>query len=1359
MRIYTLLYIVLLLLFTNIHAQNEPIISLTEVSQEGGVAITSVMCINEDNNGFIWFGTNNGLFRYNSNDIKKYSYSQSNPHSISTNRINKILTNNNGQLLIATENGLCKYNTDLDNFSRLDILDKQNRPIGINIASITQTLNGDYWLVDSKGLAKINPNLSHAEYIEIDEQNTSRARLLYKDNSDNIWVVYQDGRIYFKTKETSEFRLFSKGISGLPRTMFVNDGKVWIGYDKDGLLCFDINGNILRHYNVENEFPSDQIRSVIMSNDNKLWVATYKGIVIIKGLDIIKEITPENHPNLPHHSIWSLYKDTNNIVWIGTWLGGLSYYSEFKNSVTHFKQSNKNNLKTDDIITAFAPDPNNVDIWIGAESGSLYKYNQQTNQTTKNDVLYNKNRVKNIKSLVFDENNTLWIGTRDDGILYKNENENKFTQLKTPFKIGLQVLCMLPEKNGIWISDYQQGVFYYSFLDKTFKQYKHNPLDKTSISNNHIRKIIRDRKDNLWFATEKGLNLMSKDSHKFTHFFHSDVDSNSLSDDYIYSISEDSNGDLWIGTNGSGLDKLNIASMTFEHHSTKNGLPGDEIYSILEDVNSNLWLATNNGICKFYPKENKVLTFGHIDGIYNNSFTPNAGLLSNTGLMFFGGSNGFVYYKPNDILIRNTIKPRPIITNFFIGNEEVLPKQENNILFTNISNTENIKLDYSQKSFSFRFVANNYIDPDKNRFKYRLINFNDDWIETNINGSAVFTNVPPGKYTFEIIASNNDGIWNERPKTLEIFIAPPIWGRWYAFLFFGLITLSTMLYLRKQTINRQKLKNEIQLEKLKNESEENLHQLKLQFFTNITHEFRTPLTLILGPVNGLLNSFEKESHAFNQLNLIKNNSERLLRLINRILDFRKIDAGKLKLSPVHKDVISFTKDIFNCFSELARLRNIEYNFKSDTNSIKIDFDPEKLDKIIFNILSNAFKYSNDGSKIELIIKNNRETKLEFIESNEVAIGDLNINEFIEISICDTGVGISKENLSHIFERFYHTTIESAHGTGIGLNLSKEYLDLHKGKLKVNSVVKKGTIFSIYLPHKQEGPFNKIENLKNYIDEENSTKPNIIAFQERIEQTEDLYHDSLILIVEDNIELLNYLGYVLGHHFKVIKTKNGIEALEQTHSLFPDIIISDIMMPEMDGIELCETIKKDIRTSHIPVILLTALESVKNRISGLTSGADAYISKPFDDKLLITQIINLLESRKVLRESFVNIDDVWSKNVGEMDMDKKLILKAVQVVEKNISNIDFTVETLASELNLSRTTLHRKLKSLTDQSATEFIRYERLKHAVKLLQSGNFRMNEVSLAVGFNSHNYFSTSFKKQYGMTPSEFIKRKNYKN
>lgn len=1334
-----------------VYASATPRIPLTKVSPKGGVAITSVMCINEDYLGFIWFGTNNGLFKYNTHNIKRYSYSQSDTNTIPTNRINTILNDAKGQLYIATENGICIYQPDQDNFKRIAIKDNYNHSIGTEITNLLQTNNGSYWMLDEVGIAKLDLQTYTAEYIKFDIAN-SRPRLLYKDSADNLWVVFQNGSIYFKQPDSNNFSLFSKGLQGFPRAFFKNDKNIWVGYDQDGLLCFDLQGNLIKHYSVDNNFISNRIRSVVEAEDGNIWVGTYNGIAIINNLTLVKTLQTSNSTHLPNQSVWSLYKDSNDIIWIGTWLGGLCYYSEYNKSVSHTSQLNSNTNNSHYVVSSFAQDPDSVHIWIGTEEGLLSRYNQLTRRNIEIDVRVADELVKNIRCLAFDKNERLWIGTRGDGVIYKDKHQDIFKQLTTPFETGLQTLSILPVDNGIWVSDYQQGVFFYSFEDKNFTRYQHNPLNINTISDKHVRKIIEDQKGNIWFATQNGLNLLKKGSNNFIHYFHIIGDSMSLAEDYNYCMLESNNGDIWLGTNGSGLDKLNISTLKFEHYTKKDGLPGNDIYSIIEDEQLNLWLSTDNGICKFNPEKKEVITFGQIDGIYNNSFIPNAALNSYYNIMFFGGSNGFVNFRPKDILTSNTIVPQTILTNCYIQNELILPKQENEILLNSISQTKEIKLSHSQNSFSFSFVAVNYINPDNNKFKYRLVGFNDSWIETGNYNKAIFTNIPAGKYIFEVKACNNDGLWNNKNTTkLNIKISRPIWNMWFAYIFYIAIILAVLLYLRRESLNRQKLKTQFELEKVKRESEENLNHAKLQFFTNISHEFRTPLTLIMGPVNRIINNYKLDNKLQGQLDLIKNNSERLLRLINQILDFRKIEAGQLKFTPTNSDLVDCCKGVFRCFNEHAKHRSFNYIFEANSPKLNIDIDTEKVDKIVFNILSNAFKYTPDEGKIVLSIKTHSNASTDKNDA-DYSFGDAQLNEFIEISVSDNGNGIEKDKLAKIFERFYQLENTNIEGSGIGLALAKEYINIHRGVLLINSAVNKGTTVRVRLPIRQTATDTNKTLEASLVYNDKQTIPETYSPEENLVNTESKYRDSLILIVEDNNELLDYLANVLGDNFKVVKAKNGMEGLEMVNSTFPDLIISDIMMPKMDGIELCESIKKDIQTSHIPVILLTALETIKDRISGLNSGADAYVSKPFSDKLLIAQIINLLESRKKLRESFADINDEWQTDSTFMDMDNKLILKAIEVAEANLLNSEFTIDNLADELNLSRTTLHRKLKSLTNQSATEFIRHIRLKKAVKLLQLKTHKVNEVGYAVGFNSHNYFTTSFKKQFGVSPSEYV-------
>lgn len=1349
-----LILIFTLLTFNGISVQVLPEISLTRVTPEGGVGYTSVMCIEEDKNGFIWFGTNNALFRYDTREIKRYSNSKSDANSIPINRINKIYNDQNNRLFIATEKELCLYNPVSDNFTRLNIHDHLNRKSGMNIESLVQTDDSTFWITDARGLAVVNMNQQKSVYVTVDN-NTSRPRLISTDKNGNLCIVYNDGNIYIKERNKMVFNHFGKGLDEVARSLYLDESGVWIGYDEKGLLCFNSEGKQTAYFTEENGLPSNKVRSIVKSSEGDLWIGTYGGIAILDDLAIKTTININKNQELANHSTWSLYKDSKNNIWIGTWLGGLYIHSNYHNSFSYYVQANDKNSVSNNVISSFALDPDNTNIWISTEGGSLNRLNQKTRVFTEVPVLINDIICNNIKSLAFDNNGTLWIGTYKNGLVYKKKNDENFSQLINPESSGFQVLDIFPVEDGIWVSDYTRGVYFYSFKSKNFKRFQHDPYDIHSISNNDVRQILEDRNGDMWFATQNGLNKLKKGGTDFIHYHHSENNPNGISDNFIYSLYEDNEGILWIGTNGKGLNKFIPETGIFEQFSSEDGLPGNDIYTIIEDSEQNLWLATENGICRFTKKTGETKIFKNLEGVYNNSFNPNAGFMAPNGEVFLGGSNGFVSFKPNTIK-QNPVPPKAIITHFYVNNKEIIPTQNNKILTENIDETENLKLLYKENSFSFRFVANNFINPRRNFFKYRLYNFSEEWIETDENGQAIFTNIPPGDYVFEVKACNNDGIWNDNPTQLNIRIIPPVWRTWYAYLFYVVIIVFSILYFRQQTINRQKLKSQIELEKIRRENEEKLHQMKLQFFTNISHEFRTPLTLIRGPVNRLLKSRKKEVGISKQLNLIKNNTDRMLRLVNQIMDFRKINSGKLELKPVHADIVSFCKDVFDCFTEHAKSRNFDFLFRTDMKELKMDFDPEKLDKIIFNVLSNAFKYSPDGGRIELSLKSNPVPQRKTDEVKEKIIVDEKPGDFVEIIISDTGKGIPEENLVKIFERFYQSGEENQ-GSGIGLALTKNYIELHRGSLKIISEEQAGTILKICLPKKQAYTLSDSGTETQEQREAVSMERHSFDMLKK-EKTREQNQDALILIVEDNTDLLNYLTELLGEHFRVSKTTNAKEALEQVHSLFPDIIVSDVMMPGINGFQLCEQVKQDIRSSHIPVILLTALDTVKDQLSGLHSGADAYISKPFNEDLLLAHIDNLLESRKSLRNWFSNNTEKWEENLESLDLDKKLISKAIKVVEANLTNFDFSVEMLATELHLSRTHLHRKLKSLTNQSATEFIRYVRLKNAVKLLLNGKYKVNEIGYAVGFNSHNYFTKSFKKYYGMSPSEFIREnKNF--
>ncbi len=1331
-----------------------PQISIHKVTPEGGVTYSQVTSIIEDDNGFIWFSTYNGLFHYNSIEIKKYSYSQNDPFSISANRINQLFKDSQGKIWVATQNGLCVYDPKKDNFERYTIRSQFDNYIGNNITSFFQDENKNYWFTDENGIGTINLKNKRAVYKNISNKTST---IIYATiNSDNtIWVFFEDGDIYFRHKESNSFQFFGKGLKNTIRTVLFDNDLIWIGYSTEGILCLD-NKNAKEVHKftsssktVSSKLPSNQVRSLIKDDNNQIWAATFEGIAIINNKKVVDIVNKEKYSEIPFHSIWNLYKDSQQNIWIGTWMGGLAFHSKYNKSFQHYKHSSSKKSLSNNIVSCFAQLPDKNDLLIGTDDGDINLFNPEKNEFSIKYIVYEKDTIQNIKSLAYDENETLWIGTYGNGVLYKTKSEKKFKRLTPPFETGFQAFDILPVKDGVWVSDYPLGVYHYNYTSKLFTRYQHNPLDVKSISNNRIKDIIQDKDENLWFATENGLNFLKKGSSQFKHLFYQELNPKSISFNHINCLYIDKNDYLWLGTNGQGLNKLDPKTGNSKHYTFNKGLQGNEVFSILEDQNQNLWITTENGVCKLNTQTDEIQFFNKDNSIGNNHFYPKAALASRNGELYFGGSNGIIRFSPYQIE-KNPIPPKVTIIQLLINNQKISPKSENGILKDNIENTQSLKLNYKQNYISFLFASSNYISPQKTEFKYRLVNFSNQWINNDFNGKAYFTNVPPGKYIFEVKAANNDGIWNEIPSRIFIEITPPFWLTWYAYLFYCLLFITSIYFFRRQVINKQKLKSEIEMGKIVKETEKKLYQMKLQFFTNISHEFRTPLTLIQGPVNRLIKAGTNNDISNKQLTLIKNNTDRLLRLINQFLDFRRVDHSKLKLTTMHTDIIAFCKNVFDCFEEHANHRDIKFNFLSNKSNLNMDFDTDKLDKVLVNLISNAFKYSPDNSSIVLQIKYNEKTKRNQDWSHH-SIGDNLYEDFVEISISDSGYGVPTEQLPQIFERFFQIEENNNSGTGIGLSLSTNYISLHKGQLLVSSSEGNGTVFYIYLPIHQKGTTHKKfkSELKPYISEFTSE-----PILDSVNYSKDAENqDSLILIVEDNPELLEFLSDSLNTHYKVAKSKNGKEAYDLALSLNPDLIISDIMMAKMNGVELCHKIKNDINTSHIPFILLTALDSVQDKISGIDSGADAYIPKPFSEDFLIVRINNLLHSRKMLRNLFSSQMKEWNEHPNVLNLDKRLLLKAIKIIEENITNSEFSIEDLANNLNLSRSHLHRKLKSLTNQSASEFIRSIRLKNAINLMKEGDLMIKEIGYAVGFNSHNYFTKAFKKQYGITPSEFVK------
>jgi signal transduction histidine kinase/DNA-binding response OmpR family regulator/streptogramin lyase len=1337
-------------------ASEEPNYSFSRITPEGGFVNSEITCIVEDNLGVIWFGTKNGLYNYNSIEIKEFKHTRGDLTTIPSNRIRDIYKDSSGKLWISTNDGICQYNPQKRNFRQLNIKDSNNQNIKNTWIVLFEDNNHTFWFSNRDFFGTLDLEDEKAHIYNIGQKQNEISQIKYNEQDHSIWVFYTDGEIYVKKKDEKDFKLFTTIPDHQVYTVLFVKDNIWISFAHHGVICLSADGNIQHQYNSKNpseekRLPHDNSRNIIQVKENTLWVATYEGIAVIEDFQVKNIVQQEKYPIIPHHSIWSLFKDSQNNIWVGTWKGGLCFHNGYNSQFQHYNVSSSNNSINDNYINCIIGIPNSNGLLIGTQNGGINKYDLNTNKFSQLPIYYNNERIKNIKSLAFDPEETLWIGSHNDGIFYKKKGSNVFKRLIPPFPEGIQAFHLQPTKNGIWVCNYPNGVYFYNFTTQEFKEFHHDPMDIHSISSNKVRQIYIDSESNLWFATEQGLNLLKKGTSEFIHFFYHKDNPKSISGDFIFAIAEDTNGNIWVGTNGYGLNKINIKTLEAEHFTTDEGIPGNEIYTIIADSEHHFWIATDHGLCRFNPYSYEVQSYSDKED-FTMSFLPASAFTKNGQELFFGGSNGFIRFAPGRIL-KNPNPPKVNINDLLINNETILPNTINGILKKEIWETTFIKLNYKQNTIGFRIINNNYINPKKNKYKYRLIGLSNNWIYTDWLGKVDFYNLSPGLYTFEVMAGNNSGVWSNESTKIRIRITPPWWFSWYAYTAYTLLFIFIIYWYRKVLINRHKLIAEVEVEKVKNQSNEQIHQMKLQFFTNISHEFRTPLTLIRGPLKKLIKNETKPESAY-LLNLINSNTNRLLLLVNQFLDFRKAETGNTKLKLINDDIVSFSQNIFSVFKFLAEQQSIEYSFQSEIENLSIDFDAEKLDKVLYNLLSNAFKHTPENGTISVKVDKEEINKSILTDDSfSFVTGDVTDGTYVSITVFDSGCGISHEILPNIFNRYFVGSHDKSGGTGIGLALCERYVQLHNGCIAVKSSSECGATFKVYLPIKQN------ENLySTYSERMEKLKPLSDEYlKERFNKEFYVNKDLTVLIAEDNLELQTYLGNTLSDYYKVIKAKNGEFAFEQALTLFPDIVLSDIMMPIMDGIELCQKLKTDIRTSHIPVILLTALDTIKDRIKGISTGADAYISKPFNDELLIAQIHNLIKSRKELRELFSSHESKWEEKMSPEGLDRKFLRKAIQITEDSLLDTQFSVESLAEKLYISRTHLHRKLKSLTDQSATEFIRFVRLKHAVRLMKDGKYKINEVGYAVGFNSHHYFTKSFKKQYGVSPSEFMRKKDF--
>lgn len=1323
-----------------------------------GLTREPVTCILQDHRGYLWIGTADGLFMYNSTEFKAFKHNSSDSSSINYNYITYIFEDKQNNLWIGTIRGLNLFNPAKENFTRFTTITVNGKiqETGF-ISHMLQDQENNIWLCSSTGLFwSKTGDWNHTQKLAYGEPNQfiKSLRSIYQDKQGALWVSTKQGIVRIeRSKKGYDIKKIYLNENRTAMSSFLEraNGDLLVGTRGAGIKVYDPKQDTFKDFIILNnnsikDFYKDT-RIIIEDRNGNVWVGTNKGILRFnnRGINIFTS-DGQNTNSLTDNSVHCIYEDRKGSIWIGTYYGGLNLFDEEGNNFKTYKNSRFLNSLSSNIVSSIIEDEDH-NLWIGTEGEGLNCYNRKTGKFTcyknqKDNPFSISNN--NIKSMLLDKSGNLWIGTLDGLNLLKPGALNFIRYYHNPADPASishnQVFSIVQGIDGkIWIGTYGEGLNEFDASTNRFKRYVHS-VDSKSISTNNVKILCIDHQNNLWVGTTGGLNLKLQGKDNFIKFNLDNV-SNSLGSEVIISIYEDSKNRMWVGTAVGGLYQVKDHSGNFAYYKQQNEAAGYKMLSITEDRKGYLWIGTEKGICRFDPSNGEFLNYDKSNGLNEDGFNAGAVVKSRNGELCFGSKNGLVYFHPDSLRSNHYIAP-VVFRGIKLFNKTVKIENEGP-LTQSVDNIETLTFNHKENIFTIEFAVLNYIYPESNRFAYKLEGFEEDWNYVN-TPYATYTNLNPGNYTFLLKGANNNGQWNPETRRLNIRILPPPWKSWWAYSIYGILVFLTTLFLYRVFTIRQ----ELRIAQIEKEKEKELYQAKLQFFTNITHELRTPLTLIKAPIEELLTSFRSDRAIARKILLVKKNANRLLNLVDQLLDFRKQESGNISIKVSNGDIVKFVKEIAYAFREMASEKNIIYNIVSEKDNIGLWFDPQQMEKVFYNIISNAFKFTPKGRNITINIQSTR--------SNEACI-----------TVEDNGKGIPAEHLEDIFERFYRVDNNQELGTGIGLALAKNIVALHHGSIQVESCEENDeqqgySRFRIILPLGNEH-FRKDQISKNNTSYTPAILMEIPPFEyipsgEEKGKIENTSEKSL-LIVEDNDEIREYIrDYFTNLKYKIIEAQDGRKALQLALNEAPDLVISDIMMPVSDGLELCRNIKSNIQISHIPVILLTARTSYVYKVSGYEYGADDYVTKPFDLKLLELKVKNMIDSREKLKHRFKQKTELKLSEVTPTSQDEELLKKLVSIIEKNIEDEYFGVAQLTQMINMSQPVLYRKIKALTDLSIGDFIKNIRLKKAAQLLTKTDYTINEIAYMVGFSFPRYFAKCFKDEFGITPTDYKKENSIK-
>lgn len=1363
------------------------------LSIENGLSHNTVTSILQDSKGLMWFGTSDGLNLY---DGYRFTVFKSNIYdslSISGNRITRIFEDSRGRLWIGTRNGLNLFDRENFNFRRFPLLPVDNQDQNTFVKAIYEDKQQSLWVGSyGSGLFLFDEETGSFTPVALNAGQTVEEKKLdllvsdiSEDSRGNFWIATSRTGLILFNRNTweSEFRPFTNEEpvrNSFVKTIFEDkDGELWVCTEQYGLYRIEPGSWKITHYLYQpekNSLSNNIVKDVLQDRSGRLWFATDGG-----GINIFDKQTGKfshytfdigERSSLSSNAVYTFYKDPNDIIWIGTFGGGINIMDPNKKPFLHFTQEENNPQSlSHPAVLSFGEDKDGI-IWIGTDGGGLNRFDPERRQFKpfKHEPSDNSSLSSNaVTSIHIDSRNRVWVGTFAGGLNLFDPGSGKFTRYRNNPDNPESII-----NDNVWVIEELDeerllvgtlaGLDVFNPVTSRFSHHLITSESEKTVNNRILDLMVVSERE-IWIGSNGlwKLNLESGVMKPVPLIIGKDTLSWNFD---VREIFMDSRDQVWIGTEGGGLLKYQPDQESFLLFTITEGLPNNAIHEIQEDEEGYLWISTNGGLTRLDTETGVFRNYDASDGLQSSQFSYSASLYTRDGRMLFGGVNGFNIFVPGDIK-DNPFQPPVLFTDFRLFNREVELNTESSPLKAHISMTSEITLKHNQSVISFEFAALNYTSTGKNQYEFIMEGFEDEWNRVGNQRTATYTNLDPGEYVFRVRASNNDGVWNTEGAALNLTVLPPFWETKFAFVLYGIVILLMLFSYRQYSINRAHMKNEIRIKELEKKQIENVNQMKMQFFTNISHEFRTPLTLILAPLQKLASRDDLDEQVTRLHSIMYRNANRLLRLINQLMDLRKIEKGSMDLRVSENDIVSYVKDIMMAFNNQASDKTILYSFESDLSYLKIWFDADKLDKIIYNLLSNAFKFTPEGGKITLrirvkspedVLRMGRKT---FRRKTSDLPENLS-NGYVEITLKDTGPGIPPEKLDKIFDRFYQIPLKESYrqqGTGIGLSLAKDLAILHQGDLTASSVPGKGSKFKVYLPLDPGcyTPEQKDETIRP-LQAEHSDIQVVIdeKYQEinehpEFETGEPETRKSSILIVEDNSDVRNFIKISLEPIYRILQAENGREGMEIAFREIPDLIISDIMMPEMDGIEMARHIHADKRTSHIPLIFLTAKTNETSRIEGLETGVEDYIPKPFNPRELALKVKNIINRRKMLAEN-LRQRLILEPSIPEIESsDERFTRQAMEIVENHISDSEFDVQEFVREMGMSRSVLYRKLRSVTNQSANEFINSIRLKRAAQLLASNSFNVSEVSYMVGFNDPQYFSKCFRKQYNLTPSQY--------